>query len=471
MTYDGSVATNNLKFYFGGTNTAVAQMGTTASIAANLLGAPSQDFCLSYPGYLYGPIKGYMDNIRIYNTVLSQTNLEARRSTDVSSGGGQQQGQGMKLQAQTTKTTSGKDSGTSAKSAVSSPGVQVAVSAGNTVSMPVGVVRVDVPASGSALASLPFDALGLKYGINDVLGNQLTGAAEQGLADRVRLLAGQAQISAYKGIDGLWHASLPAGAASQVALLPGSGFVIDNRQAVLQSVYLCGRIVPDSTYSTEVAQGVNLVGSPFFATTLLNDLGFGGSGAHAALTADKADTIQVPDVTEATGVATYGLKLSDNQWHRVDDWTGAAVTDALRPGQGFQYNNVGSALNWVAARPYSWPFVLNENPPVVTAMSVDAKGNLSLSVQTTGAAGEKLEVYYKNLSDTRVLTSGGWSVAALDMATAGKQSITWVDDGSTTGGKVNTVTARCYLIGRGDIDSDGDGIPDARKAFVTGGAK
>lgn len=35
-------------------------------------------------------------------------------------------------------------------------------------------------------------------------------------------------------------------------------------------------------------------------------------------------------------------------------------------------------------------------------------------------------------------------------------------------GKVDTVFARVYLVARGDIDTDGDGISDARELFLHG---
>ena len=44
----------------------------------------------------------------------------------------------------------------------------------------------------------------------------------------------------------------------------------------------------------------------------------------------------------------------------------------------------------------------------------------------------------------------------------------WVDRGSAERLCVTEVSARYYLVGRADIDSDGDGVPDARETFVYG---
>ncbi|MEM7391521.1 MAG: hypothetical protein AAF492_04160, partial [Verrucomicrobiota bacterium] len=55
-----------------------------------------------------------------------------------------------------------------------------------------------------------------------------------------------------------------------------------------------------------------------------------------------------------------------------------------------------------------------------------------------------------------------------DLDTAGQQTFLWTDDGSGGRGRVDEVFARIYLVGRGDIDTDGDGIPDARETMVHG---
>ena len=60
------------------------------------------------------------------------------------------------------------------------------------------------------------------------------------------------------------------------------------------------------------------------------------------------------------------------------------------------------------------------------------------------------------------LLVGTWDFAALDIPANGSNSISWTD----TNVWVNGADTRFYIAGNADLDSDGDGVADAREIFV-----
>lgn len=161
--------------------------------------------------------------------------------------------------------------------------------------------------------------------------------------------------------------------------------------------------------------------------------------------------------------------LTTNQFFLLDDtndplhglWLDEAHLFAnafLEMGRGIGTNGSPTCFVWSETRPYADPFPVNQEPPEITAMTLNAAGDeMTLTLTAHGTPGERLEIYYKDLTATDTLVStGGWSIAALDIASLGQTKLNWVDDGSGGRGRINTVFARIYLFGRGDIDSDGD---------------
>jgi hypothetical protein len=70
----------------------------------------------------------------------------------------------------------------------------------------------------------------------------------------------------------------------------------------------------------------------------------------------------------------------------------------------------------------------------------------------------KLEVFARS-----TIATSGWFVASSNLSTAGTNSLWWTDTSLST----NDV-ARFYSVGNADLDSDGDGIADARERKVSG---
>ncbi|MFA4943712.1 MAG: LamG-like jellyroll fold domain-containing protein [Lentisphaeria bacterium] len=85
VTYDGSVTTNNLNYYWGSASSGVAQLGNTLSAAQGTITDTTGAFEIGdtdrstsdrSPNALF-------DNVRIYNTVESVSSLETLRVADI----------------------------------------------------------------------------------------------------------------------------------------------------------------------------------------------------------------------------------------------------------------------------------------------------------------------------------------------------------------------------------------------------
>ncbi len=82
VTYDGTAASNNVRFHKGGKLTAVAT-STVASLNAGPTNAQSVRFTVGKDdGLASGTFAGRFDNLRLYDRVLTETDLEALRAAD-----------------------------------------------------------------------------------------------------------------------------------------------------------------------------------------------------------------------------------------------------------------------------------------------------------------------------------------------------------------------------------------------------
>lgn len=88
VTYDGTLATNNVNFYIGTTSAAVMQLGTSLTLDKGSLGANTAPFVIGNLGGNARPWDGFMDDVRVYGAtsgsggVLNLSQLEQIRSLD-----------------------------------------------------------------------------------------------------------------------------------------------------------------------------------------------------------------------------------------------------------------------------------------------------------------------------------------------------------------------------------------------------
>lgn len=346
------------------------------------------------------------------------------------------------------------------------------------VSRPVGVFVVELAPLSQRLLSMPLKPL--DSDIHALFANQLVGAASEDKADTICKWNAQSQTyeGAYKADNtddpaqnGQYFADFATWTPARLMLDAGEGFWVRNAQAVTQTVFLCGEVVLDPMHAIRLAPGYNLIGNPFAAPIRLNETTLAADGAWGAMIPAEAD-----GVIDATALRNYWL--ADKGTKLPGQWVGlssVATEDflakedesdrddpTLLPGRGYLYRRAPlEAFDWMATCPYDNPFPADGGVPKVVGMTLNPESDaLTLTVAASGAPGELLEIYYQD--------DGVWRVAATGLASGGQKCVAWTDAGTADRPCIASVSTRFYLVGRGDIDSDGDGIPDAREIFVNG---
>ncbi len=96
----------------------------------------------------------------------------------------------------------------------------------------------------------------------------------------------------------------------------------------------------------------------------------------------------------------------------------------------------------------------------------ETSGLLFLEIQNEGGD-IRLHVRYPDGFSNRLdlfactnLILGGWLMVSQDRVTAGTNALSWLDSGA------GQFQARFYLVGDAGIDTDSDGIPDARESLI-----
>ncbi|MDD5677195.1 MAG: hypothetical protein PHW60_04285 [Kiritimatiellae bacterium] len=346
----------------------------------------------------------------------------------------------------------------------------------NRVSAPAGFVRIAIPSNTEALVSAPFTLFHPE--INTLFSNQLTGALTPEASDMLRKWDKDAQncVDAYKADgtgdpekDGRWFADLSQWNASDLEIHPGEGFWIRNNQATMQSVYLCGRVILETTNHVTLVPGFNLFSYPFSSGIALNASRLAQAGAHGARDETNADQI-----LDEIGMAVYWLQ-EDPASAGNGYWLNAQTNvsePALLMGLGYWYKRAATnSFDWKEVRPYEPLYPLSTNPPVIRDMTLNPdRDEITLTIETTGGAGETIAVYTKDLEPTDEFTSVGWALAQGALATTGRTRVEWTDSGSENRSKVDAVYARCYLVERGDLARENDGLPEARETMAVDAA-
>lgn len=341
------------------------------------------------------------------------------------------------------------------------------------ISGPAGFIRLEVPAQGSLMASLPFDPF--DGSLDTMFINQLQGAAEESSADRVLVWdAGlQAYLSAFKAdltgdpsLDGRWFESGTNWTPASVVLEAGMGLWMENRHAA-QPIFLCGGLwMP--TLSTSFDPGLHAFGQPFPVAVPLAQAGFAEQGATGASASPSADHLICPLTQADSWLFREENHPLDNQW-----LTGGDVSETvIQPGRGYWYSRAGSnAFTWTVARPSS-DVLYNGGPdsPEITGMApspnLDA---MDLTLECTGQEGEMLEIFFQDFDPGGSFDPAGpWFVAEEGLATTGRVQWVWRDAGGNGRPAPSAAHARIYVVGRQDIDSDGDGLSDGRERLVHG---
>jgi len=334
---------------------------------------------------------------------------------------------------------------------------------------PVGVLRLEVQDSNEiprALVSLPFHPLG-DGSLADVLTDQLDGGALD-TADRVLKWNRMEQRYApfTLGADSKWYDE--EGLETTLELNPGEGFWVELRQSEGKGrdIYFVGEVVLSDTEVQFLYPGLSLFGQAFASRASLNEQsGLAESGASDGLSPESADK-----VIEADGQTYYWLKdvAPVPLWMNAE---GKETEKALEPGQSYWYSRKEiDVMAWRAARPYADVFASSNVPPYVAAIAVDTEqSEVVLTIVCAGEPGETLDVLYKDMEPEESFVSHkDWLVAEKGFAVEGQGPLEWRDKGGKGRKSLDKVGGRFYLVGRGDIDMDLNGVSDFRQRFVLG---
>ena len=350
-------------------------------------------------------------------------------------------------------------------------------------SRPAGFMRVQVPANDQKLMSSPF--VFFNSGLDSVFSGQLTGESNQNDADKIVKWDSTIQdyVSAFKADNtgnsqrnGKFFADDTSWTPTSMTLSPGDGFFIQNEHNSAQTVYIMGKIVLDNSLALTLSQNYNLVSFPFSSKISLNSTDLLNDGAHGG--ANLNDT---PDkVSTVSPSADYWL-LDDSQSQNNGKWldTSGNVTPLeFKLGHAWWYfRHPTSSFSWSENRPYANVFDSSTNAPEITSMTTNSPLNeITLGISCTGATGETLEIFYKDLGENDSFAGGsGWKIAATGIATNSSTSISWTDRGEYNPTfpvlertPVTSPYMRIYLVSRQDIDSDNDGLSDGKEKFVYG---
>jgi len=273
-----------------------------------------------------------------------------------------------------------------------------------------------------------------------------------------------------------------------MTLYPGEGFWIENRSQETQDVFLWGQVVFDEAVSLEFLPGFNLFSYPY-------------SESREILARD--DLLRETDQVSDYDGDEYRFAQSDEEGGA--NWvspSGEGEAAILEMGKGYGYQrNSEEPFTWSEDLQYDDVFPTG-GPPCVVGMEMDdCMSEITLIIACTTQETERLDIFYRDIEPTGLFTSGSdWKLADAGIRThfpddpvePEPEEYEYVDDeyptspehedqqfvptirwrdvglGGTRREKISRVSVRYYLIGRADIDTDEDGLPDARETFLHG---
>ncbi len=194
--------------------------------------------------------------------------------------------------------------------------------------------------------------------VQDVIGDQLTGAPDESYADRVWKWDADIQDFAYAWLvdgvgppfDGKWWSSGHFG-PSTMTLNFGEGFFIQTRHENQMVTFLGS--VPECVVSVaDIRPGLQMIGTPSPEILPLDGCGFQASGAKGAPSELLADRVWYWD--EDGLFYTYSWLMDrtdapeDARWWSSDPMGPTKMT--MIPGQGYWYQARGTGFAWSFAR-------------------------------------------------------------------------------------------------------------------------
>lgn len=225
------------------------------------------------------------------------------------------------------------------------------------------------------------------------------------------------------------------GAVIQPAIPVGRGFWFWNKQAYAEGLFFSGEIVLDAEAAMPLYPELNLLAYPFSSTS---------------------------DHTTNSVLNEAGVLLAEDG--SVQEAADMAV------GQGYWFRSAAAEIvTWVEDRPYANVFpVTNATLHVASLRPDPGDGAVVLRISATDPAVASVDILYQDLSATEAFDPLAWSLAAAGLSVSPEGQVEWRDTGSPSRPPPSHVFGRCYVVARGDVDNNHDGIPDARAALLSG---
>lgn len=220
--------------------------------------------------------------------------------------------------------------------------------------------------------------------------------------------------------------------SSPATVETGDGFWLVNEPSTNQTIFLAGEVVLSPSNTALIHPGLNLVGYPYSGPVCLDETELWKLTNSVQILNAEAEEPSPAD--PAMGKGYWVKSLSEE------------------------------CIVWTEIRPYENVFPASGFPDIEAVTTKDGS-SVALSIACEGD--EALDVFYQDITPTNHFESArNWKLAETDLRANGQTAIEWTDSGESDREAPGKVVARYYLVGRADIDLNGNGIPDAREQFM-----
>lgn len=176
-------------------------------------------------------------------------------------------------------------------------------------------------------------------------------------------------------------------------------------------------------------------------------------------TSDGSDELQILAKVAAPDFSPYDEKVSLESYLMWELGPRRMIWTATLKSEADAWADLAKAEEASAAALSAAPMMMAMSAPAVVT-------NIQLTIESTGNGTVEVEAYWPvdftnrlEIYATSDLVTADWQIAQTEINTTGGSSYAWEDTNAN-------LTQRMYAAGNMDIDTDGDGIPDAREKYL-----